>query len=58
MNLEKSKVSFSRNMNEQVAVELSNTLGIAQTADLGTYLGAPCCIRECLRILSLLFLIK
>lgn len=41
VNLLKSKVFFSKNISENVAVELSGTLGIDQTMDLGIYLGAP-----------------
>ncbi|GAU35861.1 hypothetical protein TSUD_63510 [Trifolium subterraneum] len=41
INLNKSRVFFSRNIAEQNALMLSQGLGIEQTNDLGIYLGAP-----------------
>lgn len=41
MNLNKSQVFFSGNVDDAKASALSNSLGIAKTNDLGRYLGVP-----------------
>jgi hypothetical protein len=41
VNLHKSKVFFSNNMKESNAQVICDILGVEQTSDLGTYLGAP-----------------
>lgn len=41
VNLSKSQVFFSGNINDVDATSLSDSLGIAKTDDLGKYLGVP-----------------
>lgn len=41
INLQKSKVFFSKNVRNDVADQLSQELGIERTDNLGSYLGVP-----------------
>lgn len=41
VNLSKSKIFFSKNLNFQDTEQISQALGIAKTEDIGIYLGAP-----------------
>lgn len=58
VNFIKSKVFFYKNINGNVAAELSNILGIDQTLDLGMYLVLLFYIREYPRTLIPLLLIR
>ena len=41
MNKQKTRVFFSKNINHNIAKQLSEELGVSRTADLGKYLGVP-----------------
>lgn len=53
VNLQKSKVFFSKNLRDNTTSELCQVLGMESTHDIGIYLGAPMVYQRATKIHSL-----